>query len=38
MKSGDTLATDGEFQPAIPKEKPQIQDLNFIRRGNYYKK
>jgi hypothetical protein len=31
----NTLAVDSEFQPAIPKQKPPIQELQFIRRGNY---
>ena len=32
--NSNTLAIDGEFPPAIPKQKPQIQELQFIRRGN----
>jgi hypothetical protein len=29
----NTLAIDSEFQPAIPKQKPPVQEVPFIRRG-----
>jgi hypothetical protein len=29
------LALDGEFQPAIARPKPPIQEIQFIRRGNF---
>lgn len=29
----NTLAIDSEFQPAIPKQKPPIQEVQIIRRG-----
>jgi len=34
--SEGSTAIDGEFQPAIPKQKPPLQDISFIRRGIYY--
>ena len=32
--SDGSTAIDGEFQPAIPKQKPPLQDISLIRRGN----
>jgi hypothetical protein len=32
--SDGSTAIDGEFQPAIPKQKPPLQELSYIRRGN----
>jgi hypothetical protein len=30
----DGTAIDGEFQPAVPKQKPPLQEISYIRRGN----
>jgi hypothetical protein len=29
----DGTAIDGEFQPAVPKQKPPLQEISYIRRG-----
>ena len=32
----DGTAVDGEFQPAVPKQKPPLQEINYIRRGKAF--
>ena len=31
--SDGSTAVDGEFPPAMPKQKPPLQEISFIRRG-----
>jgi hypothetical protein len=31
--SDGSTAVDGEFQPAMPKQKPPLQEISLIRRG-----